>query len=436
MATLSHRQSSGIGLVTPSWIRLLSSTPIGDGRAEVQVLSWIGRDPKARLLVTTPGEEPTAIPFDDVAWEEVGQQSEALVLRTRVSVEVAKLPMTLELDLDRRLVSGGFKITDVPDGGSVTGKKPTGKKTKAGAPPKPKRPKLQPVDFAIISMRDDEFQAVLDRFPHSGTVKATRDYNIGNFPIGDGDSYRIATVKCVEQGNGESQSITHALIQDLEPTCILVVGIAGGAPDADFTLGDVIVSTHIHDFTVGAISRDGWQHAMKGGPIHSDLGPTIANLQAVRAKLGDWNSPETLGLTIPSIDLKRLQGRLHGSEEWNERVQKSLVANFTTPRVPKFKAGPIASSDQVIKDFQVLERILTFADRQIHAVEMESAGIYRGARTRDQEYRALAIRGLSDIVGLERDDAWLKVACQTAASFAQAFLRTRPIEPRSHLLPR
>jgi hypothetical protein len=40
----------------------------------------------------------------------------------------------------------------------------------------------------------------------------------------------------------------------------------------------------------------------------------------------------------------------------------------------------------------------------------------------------LAIRGISDIVGLQRADAWTKYACASAAAFTRAFLRTRPIE--------
>ena len=42
----------------------------------------------------------------------------------------------------------------------------------------------------------------------------------------------------------------------------------------------------------------------------------------------------------------------------------------------------------------------------------------------------LSIRGLSDIVGLKRQDAWTKYACASAAAFARAYLRTRPVPIR------
>jgi len=48
----------------------------------------------------------------------------------------------------------------------------------------------------------------------------------------------------------------------------------------------------------------------------------------------------------------------------------------------------------------------------------------------------LVIRGISDIVGLKRSDAWTQYACASAAAFTRAFLRTRPVDPsagaRSH----
>jgi hypothetical protein len=43
----------------------------------------------------------------------------------------------------------------------------------------------------------------------------------------------------------------------------------------------------------------------------------------------------------------------------------------------------------------------------------------------------VAIRGLSDIVGLSRDPAWTAYACHTAAAFTLAFIRAQPIVPRA-----
>jgi nucleoside phosphorylase len=65
--------------------------------------------------------------------------------------------------------------------------------------------------------------------------------------------------------------------------------------------------------------------------------------------------------------------------------------------------------------------------RQVAAVEMESAGVYRATHERGVPF--LSIRGISDVVGLKREPAWTGYACHSAASFLRAFLRTRPTEP-------
>ncbi|MCC6649135.1 MAG: hypothetical protein IT374_26645, partial [Polyangiaceae bacterium] len=94
---------------------------------------------------------------------------------------------------------------------------------------------------------------------------------------------------------------------------------------------------------------------------------------------------------------------------------------------PTFAAGAIASSDRLVKDPKVLFPWIETA-RHLQAIEMEAAGVYRATRER---CLMLAIRGISDIVGLKRSDAWTKYACASAAAFARAFFRTRPIAPRS-----
>jgi len=42
----------------------------------------------------------------------------------------------------------------------------------------------------------------------------------------------------------------------------------------------------------------------------------------------------------------------------------------------------------------------------------------------------LSIRGLSDIVGLKRQEAWTRYACSSAAGFTRGYLRTRPVPLR------
>jgi|SRR6266567_5657664 len=102
------------------------------------------------------------------------------------------------------------------------------------------------VDIAIITIREDEFEAILQRFnPKPYREPQGRSYGISKVEISNGRNYTIAVARCSEQGNDTSQKLAHDIIHNLDPQLILVVGIAGGVPHDEFTLGDVIISTRI-----------------------------------------------------------------------------------------------------------------------------------------------------------------------------------------------
>jgi nucleoside phosphorylase len=284
------------------------------------------------------------------------------------------------------------------------------------------------VDFGIITIREDEFEAVLQRFPDKvGLVSGLRHYNIRKVALGASELYNVAIVRCVEQGNTEAQAAAHALLVELAPRWLLVVGIAGGAPATEFTLGDVVVSTRIADFSVEAALAGGEvEHALGGGPIHAEAAKLAANLPALKDELGRWNAAESIGVPRPGVVVPPTG--LYGDPDWQAKVRRVIEHHFAgAVREPKVTAGAIASSDRLIKDAELLKVWLRIS-RQVVAVEMESAGAYRAAH--DQGVPFLAVRGISDVVGLRRDAGWTSYACHTAAAFTHALLRARPIPPR------
>ncbi|MEQ8273411.1 MAG: hypothetical protein RMA76_08690 [Deltaproteobacteria bacterium] len=300
------------------------------------------------------------------------------------------------------------------------------------------------VDFAIITIKEEEFDAVLRRYPPTKSRSGLWEYNVADVPVPGVPhrTYRVAIVRCLKQATNEAQSITAYVIEDLEPRWILLVGIAGAIPAPEYTLGDVVVSTRIYDLNVGALAPgDDHQYAITSDSIHEDFAPFIANLPANRAALGDWNAPERIGRSRPGVDVGRIDELLNGDEEWKAKIKSSIQRHFGSEsartRNPVFTAGPIASSDDLIKDPRILQRWLTHA-RDIYAVEMESAGVHAAARRRGHSYPFVSIRGLSDVVGLTRDHDWTMYACETAGSFTRAFTdmlaprpkRTENLRPR------
>lgn len=288
------------------------------------------------------------------------------------------------------------------------------------------------VDVGIVTILTEEFMAVYQRLPpRPQIVSGHREYNVCHLPTQNGDRCRVALTRCLAQGTGEAQHVARDLIEDLAPQWLLVVGIAGGVPAGELTLGDVVVSTHIHDFSVEAVAADhSHTYASAGYPLHTTAARIVANLPARQSDLGAWSSRASIGAERPGIELR--DDAIHGDDEWRERVRTSLRSHFpgSATREPIFVPASIASSDRLVKDADVIGSWLRAA-RQIRAVEMEAAGVHRAAWARG--IPALAIRGISDVIGFRRDDAWKAYACHSAAAFTLAFLRLGAIPSRDRL---
>jgi len=288
------------------------------------------------------------------------------------------------------------------------------------------------VDIGILTIRDDEFRAVLEVFPDDHTIYRGRhrEYTLRTAEAGPGTRYRLAVLRQIEQGNGEAQEAARDLIDDLQPSLLLVVGIAGGLPSDDISLGDVVLSTRVHDFSVEARKfEEQTTYNVGGGPIAKEIAAGVANLSARKSELDGWWAD------LPAKPVVGLgPGRLYGPKRWQVQVREKLRVHFgkgAPPRPPRFSAGPIASSDRLVKDPEVLFPWITGA-RGILAIEMESAGVHRATRDNTP---MLSIRALSDIVGFKRHDSWTKYACASAAAFARAYLRTQPVPIREEESP-
>jgi nucleoside phosphorylase len=283
------------------------------------------------------------------------------------------------------------------------------------------------VDFGIITILQDEYQAILKRFPGENNTEGERHYRISDVPAGNlGEIIRVAIVRCNEQGLGEAQSAASDLIANLDPRCLLAVGIAGGIPDYDFSLGDVVAATYIHDFSLEAVKKKGSEYHLGGGPVQKDLRNLLVSLPSHEQALGDWMSDPYMPASVPPVAFQD-ETKYYGPEVWKKTVKGSLEANFggRLPRRPlKVVDGPVASSSRLIKNVDFTLRLLTSL-RKTKAVEMEIAGVYRACqKAKGKDYPVTTIRGISDIIGFERDNAWTQYACHSVAAFTYAFVKS------------
>ena len=299
---------------------------------------------------------------------------------------------------------------------------------------------IQQVDFAIITIREDEFEAVLQRFPQKPQDGSSgRTYGISQINTQAGQDCTVAIVSCVEQGTDTAQQVANDVISDLDPQMLLVVGIAGGVPSDDFTLGDVIISSRINNFNVSKRYEDGRETFDMRGGIHPFISNTVASLHLHQEQLAGWNKSTAIKLKRPTVDVSQFdtdtfQQKITASRnkdiaDWYKDLQASITSHFGKTRAPLFKIGTIASSNSVIRNIDPLVQWLQDA-RTILAVEMEAAGVYQASQKIAKQYPVMAIRGISDIIGLDRDNQWTKYACQTAAAFAYTFVTSGIVTPR------
>lgn len=296
------------------------------------------------------------------------------------------------------------------------------------------------VDVAIITIREDEFAAVFERLeehllePFDGP--SGRTYALFSVPARE-NKLDVALTRCPEPGPDVAQQVARDILQDLDPQLLLVVGIAGGVPHNEFTLGDVIVSSRIHNFNVNAIKQSEMSFDIKGG-IHPFVSNIVANLPIYKSRLTGWNERNSMSLARPTIDLAWAESHIYAKDEWHTDVLKSLNTHFgevaNRERPPLFKTGTIASSGSLMKNTEIPTKWLEDA-RSILAIEMESAGVFQAAQQMDRQYPVMAIRGISDIIGLQRDERWTPYACQSAGAFTCAFLKAGIIKPRGSSAP-
>jgi nucleoside phosphorylase len=279
------------------------------------------------------------------------------------------------------------------------------------------------VDVGIITMKSEEFIAVLKRFPPEFEAHGKLQYNISRFVSAAGHPRCVAIVRTNEQGDISAQSTANSLIEDLRPTLIVLVGIAGAKPELEFTLGDVIVANRMYDFNVTAANSDGSvQYAIRGSPAHRIAQVVAANLTANADKYGEWFSEAAIGMPRPPVSLT--SRNFGGPENWRRKVREALSHYFSKDghrRQPIVLDGAIASASTLVKDPMVFMNWLAMA-RDLKAIDMEISGVFEAARSIDGDVPVIVIRGLSDVVGFKRDGRWTDYACHAAASFTLALL--------------
>ncbi|MCY0995485.1 NACHT domain-containing protein [Nannocystis sp. ILAH1] len=285
------------------------------------------------------------------------------------------------------------------------------------------------VSVVIVTVRDDEFAAVCNVFQAKTTIFGGKNiYRYASMLTSQG-LIGVAICRCVEQGESKAQTVTGHAIDDFlpkPPQWIVLAGIAGGFPDTDFTLGDVVVSNRLHDFSISAaLSKASFESYGRGGPMDRDVEAVLAWMPTL-IEMIDWSKYPGVAKTRPreEIGQKADDEKLYGSKDWKIRVHRALYSQLGRGRcrkLPKIWIAPNVSGNVLLKD-PTLARQWRSCARAAASVEMELAGAYEAVHDRRHCSRIVGVRGISDIVGYKRTSEWLAHACQTAACVTHALV--------------
>src|ERR1019366_3415202 len=159
------------------------------------------------------------------------------------------------------------------------------------------------VDIAVITIREDETDAVLGRISGVQAVPGSnRTYAVGELGNVHGFSVSIASVRTPAKGQLPAQETARNVIEDLDPAWIAVVGICGAVPDSEFTLGDVIVASRLHAFTIGAVDEGEPVHFSDvGGPLRRQAEDLVGYIRALGSDLSGWDADQMIGYPRPDV---------------------------------------------------------------------------------------------------------------------------------------
>lgn len=271
-------------------------------------------------------------------------------------------------------------------------------------PTRTQAPTLTKVDFGIVTMREEELEAVLRYIPPYRVVTGRRQYNLARLETRTGGIYEVAIVRSLDLGG--MREVARDLLEEFAPTWLLAVGI-GARISKRVQLGDVVVSSRIAEMRNIRMDRsdDSSRYSVVSGAIARDAANVIANLPALQSQLGAWN-------TDPRFKATGV-----------ERLPKVMTGEVISVEIGPYASWSTAALRETLEPFDLLDH--------------ESAGLYQSLSMRGVPF--VSIRGASSELLWDESDEnegyWRVYACHSAAAFTAAFLRMGPISSRDIQVP-
>ena len=259
-------------------------------------------------------------------------------------------------------------------------------------------------DFVIITPLEEEREAMLAHLGRPNRLPPANDdirvYYPATIPItftdGTVSEYEVVLTDLLEMGRVEAANAVGDAIRRWRPRYVILVGIAGGLSKAGVQVGDVLISEQIADYELQKLTEE----------------KTLTRWSVHRA------SPALLAAA------KQLR-----PEDWQRFIREPRPQAGT----PQRHFGPICTGDKVVAN-GLLDQYREVWTKLI-GVEMEAGGVASAAFQAASAPGFLMVRGVSDLADREKDKAqtksWRAYACDVAAAYVEAFLKSGPVVPIS-----
>lgn len=262
------------------------------------------------------------------------------------------------------------------------------------------------VEILLLNALPVELQAMLDALGVAcdAVIKSTNGTNYWRTVTGGSrGAERAVAIACFgSAGNIDAAATTAALIAELRPKAVIMVGIAAGMRDK-CSLGEVVMADRIVAYEGAALvsGADGSlvmpRHESYRTPfsVQQDVVAYLVGGAALRTRLRA--AYDSAGIQLP------------------EHAEAGPVASDVVPR-----QATLASGEKLLRDPQKF-RALRNIHGKIEVIEMEAAGIATACVQAGVHY--VVVRGISDFGDEEKDDRFHSLAAKAAAVVAVDFIR-------------
>jgi nucleoside phosphorylase len=267
---------------------------------------------------------------------------------------------------------------------------------------------------AVISVIDEEFEAAQKALKAYTDIRESRYFAVSP---SKNKVWDVVLCQLTDRSNLAAARDITALIDDLRPQIMVLVGIAGGMcdgkkPRGDLALGDVVIGNY------------------------------VSYVEYAKIEQGQVSS-RNFALDHPSVPLNRDVALKLKSDP---KKKKASINNPNGSKVFKVRLGQIASGDKILDDDKHPMQIsLLKPFVKAIAFDMESAGMASAVCSNRSSFwyhpRYVVVRGISDLMRSKKGartikrskatrEKWKRFSASAAAEIARQFITRLPQDPQ------